>query len=59
VSGDDAGAKKAVSDLIEEIGFYSLDLGSLTEGGRLQQTRGPLVGGDLRFSERFVLPTID
>ena len=59
VSGDDAGAKKAVSDLIEEIGFYSLDLGALADGGRLQQTGGPLVGVNLAFSERFVLPTID
>jgi predicted dinucleotide-binding enzyme len=59
VSGDDAGAKKVVSDFIEEIGFYSLDLGSLAEGGRLQQTGGPLVGVNLTFKERFVLPTID
>ncbi|MCJ8206791.1 NADPH-dependent F420 reductase [Pseudomonas sp. RGM2987] len=59
VSGDDAGAKKVVSELIEEIGFYSLDLGSLAEGGRLQQTGGALVGVNLTFSERFRLPTID
>ncbi|WP_052130718.1 NADPH-dependent F420 reductase [Erwinia typographi] len=59
VSGDDADAKKAVSNLIEEFGFYSLDLGSLAEGGRLQQTGGPLVGVNLTFNERFVLPTID
>lgn len=59
VSGDDADAKKVVSDFIEEIGFYSLDLGSLAVGGRLQQTGGPLVGVNLTFSERFVLPTID
>lgn len=59
VSGDDADAKKAVSDFIREIGFYSLDLGSLAHGGRLQQTGGPLNGDNLTFSERFVLPTID
>ncbi|MEM5313105.1 NAD(P)-binding domain-containing protein [Paraburkholderia sp. JHI869] len=59
VSGDDAGAKKVVCKLIEEIGFYSLDLGSLAEGGRLQQLGGPLVGVNLTFSERFVLPAID
>ncbi|WP_051481626.1 NADPH-dependent F420 reductase [Paraburkholderia nodosa] len=59
VSGDDADAKKLVSDLIEGIGFYSLDLGSLAVGGRLQQTGGPLVGVNLTFNERFVLPTID
>jgi len=55
VSGDDADAKKVVSDLIEEIGFYSLDLGSLAVGGRLQQLGGPLLGVNLSFSERFVL----
>lgn len=59
VSGDAADAKKAVSDFIREIGFYSLDLGSLAHGGRLQQTGGPLNGDNLTFSERFVLPTID
>lgn len=59
VSGDDAGAKKTVSDLIEEIGFCSLDLGSLAGGGRLQQTGGPLIGANLTFNERFVLPAID
>jgi predicted dinucleotide-binding enzyme len=55
VSGDDADAKKVVSDLIEEIGFCSLDLGSLAVGGRLQQLGGPLAGVNLTFSERFVL----
>jgi predicted dinucleotide-binding enzyme len=59
VSGDDDAAKKTVSDLIEEFGFHSLDLGSLAQGGRLQQTGGPLVGVNLTFNERFVLPTID
>jgi 8-hydroxy-5-deazaflavin:NADPH oxidoreductase len=55
VSGDDADAKKVVSDLIEEIGFCSLDLGSLAVGGQLQQLGGPLAGVNLTFSERFVL----
>lgn len=59
VSGDDVDAKKTVSDLIDEMGFYSLDLGSLADGGRLQQTGGPLVGIDLTFRDRFVLPTVD
>ncbi|RBH55977.1 MULTISPECIES: NAD(P)-binding domain-containing protein [Pseudomonas] len=59
VSGDDCVAKKTVSDLIEEIGFHSLDLGSLAEGGRLQQIGGALVGVNLTFNERFVLPTVD
>jgi 8-hydroxy-5-deazaflavin:NADPH oxidoreductase len=56
VSGDDAHAKKVVSDLIEEIGFYSLDLGSLAVGGRLYQLGGPLLGVNLSFIDRFVLP---
>ncbi|MBR7467003.1 NAD(P)-binding domain-containing protein [Klebsiella quasipneumoniae] len=38
MSGDDVGARGLVSKLIEDMGFYSLDLGSLAEGGRLQQT---------------------
>ena len=59
ISGDDASAKKVVSDFIGEMGFYSLDLGSLAEGGRLQQTGGPLIGVDLTFNQRFVMPTID
>lgn len=56
VSGDDVDAKKVVSDLIEEIGFCSLDLGSLAVGGRLQQLGGPLNGVSLTLSDRFVLP---
>jgi 8-hydroxy-5-deazaflavin:NADPH oxidoreductase len=56
VSGDDADPKKMVSDLIEEIGFCSLDLGSLAVSGRLQQLGGPLAAVNLTFSERFVLP---
>lgn len=59
LSGDDADAKKVVSDFITEIGFYSLDLGSLAQGGRLQQTGGPLVGVELTFNRRFVLPAVD
>ncbi len=37
VAGDDAGAKRAVSKLIEEIGFGPVDTGGLREGGRKQQ----------------------
>lgn len=59
VSGDDAGAKKMVTSLIDEMGFYSLDLGSLAEGGRLQQTGGPLVGVSMTFNKRFVMPSVD
>ncbi|HIF0472566.1 TPA: hypothetical protein ACXYQW_003650 [Klebsiella pneumoniae] len=59
VSGDDVGARGLVSKIIEEMGFYSLDLGSLAEGGRLQQTGGPLIGVNLTSNDRFILPVVD
>jgi predicted dinucleotide-binding enzyme len=55
ISGDDADAKQPVSNLIEEVGFSCIDLGSLPVGGRLQQLGGPLAGVRLTFGERFVL----
>ncbi len=55
VSGDDAGAKTLITDLIDEIGLVSIDLGSLAVGGRLQQLGGPLAGVRLNFVERFSL----
>src|ERR1700720_1109004 len=55
ISGDDADAKKPVHNLIEEIGFECVDLGSLAVGGRLQQLGGPLAGIRLTFLERFSL----
>jgi 8-hydroxy-5-deazaflavin:NADPH oxidoreductase len=55
ISGDDASAKKPVKDLVEEVGFSCVDLGSLAVGGRLQQLGGPLAGVRLTFSERFAL----
>lgn len=42
VSGDDTGAKAQVSEVIEEIGFAPVDLGSLAVGSKLQQAKGPL-----------------
>ena len=42
VAGDDEDAKQRVSALIEEIGFAPIDTGSLTEGGRRQQTGSPV-----------------
>ena len=42
VAGDDAAAKRTVMELIEEIGFGSVDTGSLVEGGRRQQPGTPL-----------------
>jgi len=55
VSGDDAGAKKSVSDLVDQMGFEPVDLGSLEIGGRLQQLGGSLAGVRLIFNERLVL----
>lgn len=37
VAGDDAEAKKIVSDLIEEIGFAPVDTGNLRDGGLTQE----------------------
>jgi predicted dinucleotide-binding enzyme len=39
-SGDDADAKAAVATIIERLGFFGLDLGSLAIGGRLVQFPG-------------------
>jgi len=55
LSGDDADAKKSVSDLINEIALEPVDLGSLEKGGRLQQLGGPLAGLRLTFNERLIL----
>jgi predicted dinucleotide-binding enzyme len=53
VSGDHTEAKRPVSDLIEQVGLTSIDLGSLAIGGRLQQFGGPLAAVRLNFVERF------
>jgi hypothetical protein len=47
VSGDDAASKKTVTDLLDTVGFSSVDLGSLALGGRLQQAGAPLSGLNL------------
>ena len=39
-SGDDASAKADVSALIEKLGFFGIDLGSLAVGGKLAQFPG-------------------
>jgi len=39
-SGDDARAKAEVGTLIERLGFFGIDLGDLTTGGRLVQFPG-------------------
>ncbi len=55
ISGDDAEAKKPISDLIERVGLSCIDLGSLAVGGRLQQLGGALGGVRLTFTERLAL----
>ena len=42
LSGDDASANAEMSALIEKLGFAPIDVGKLSEGGRLQQFGGPL-----------------
>jgi predicted dinucleotide-binding enzyme len=47
LSGDDASAKKVVADIVEAVGFATIDLGDLATGGRIQQLGGPLAGNHL------------
>jgi hypothetical protein len=47
ICGDDAPAKEAVAALFGDAGFYVIDLGTLLDGGRLQQMGGPLSGQNL------------
>lgn len=47
ISGDDTEAKTTASALFREAGFCVIDLGGLTDGGRLQQIGGPLPSHDL------------
>ena len=46
-SGDDDAAKAEVTTLFQEAGFFTVDLGSLSSGGGMQQFRGPLAGLNL------------
>ena len=47
LSGDNAKAKSKVKELISSIGFQPIDLGSLGEGGKLQDAGGSLWNIDL------------
>jgi predicted dinucleotide-binding enzyme len=51
VAGDDADAKAVVSRLIEQIGFASVDTGSLREGGRKQQPGSPIYNKPMTVPE--------
>jgi 8-hydroxy-5-deazaflavin:NADPH oxidoreductase len=46
IAGDDAGNKKIVSDLVDELGFDPVDAGPLSESWR-QQPETPVYGTDL------------
>lgn len=47
VSGDDSDAKEQFSEILKQFGYATADLGSLKEGGLIQQVGGPLAGLDL------------
>ena len=47
LSGDDADSKVTVTDLFEAAGFFPIDLGTLREGGRMQQLGAPLAAHNL------------
>jgi predicted dinucleotide-binding enzyme len=47
LSGDDQEAKSTVAEIIATVGFVPVDLGSLKDGGKLQDVGGVLSGIDL------------
>ena len=47
ISGDEALSKATVGDLLANLGFSPIDLGTLAAGGRLQQAGAPLAGLNL------------
>ena len=51
LAGDDRSAKDTVAKLIDDIGFASIDTGSLREGGRRQEPGSPIYGRPLTVRE--------
>ena len=51
IAGDDAAAKSTVAKLIDDIGFASIDTGSLRDGGRHQQPGSPIYGRPMTVRE--------
>ncbi len=47
LSGDERDAKAEVSGLFQDAGFFTIDLGDLITGGKMQQVGGPLAGANL------------
>jgi 8-hydroxy-5-deazaflavin:NADPH oxidoreductase len=51
-SGDDQEAKRVVLDLLNQVGFAGIDLGSLATGGAMHEMGAPLSGEELHFVRR-------
>lgn len=51
VAGNELEAKKTVAEIIEQIGFGSLDTGTLREGSKWQGAEGVLYGKELTVNE--------
>src|SRR5256712_8688095 len=51
IAGDDAASKATVAKLIDEIGFASIDTGSLREGGHRQQPGSRIYGRPMTVRE--------
>ena len=51
IAGDDAAAKSTVAKLIDDVGFASIDTGSLRDGGRRQQPGSPIYGRPMTVRE--------
>lgn len=51
ISGDDPAAKRAVTELIDSIGFDAVDAGGLADGGRKHQPGTPAYGVELHAGE--------
>jgi predicted dinucleotide-binding enzyme len=47
LSGDDLDAKAEISALFQDAGFFTIDLGELVAGGKMQQVGAPLAGANL------------
>lgn len=51
-SGDDEPAKRVVVDLLHQVGFAPIDLGSLAKGGAMHEVGAPLSGLELHLVKR-------
>lgn len=46
IAGDDAEAKRVVTQLLDDMGFDAVDAGGLEEGGRRMQVGTPVYGAE-------------